>query len=338
VSTERKPIFVVAPDVATAHLAAIVASSSDAILSKNLNGTIMSWNAGAERMFGYSAGEMIGQSILRLIPPELISEEDDILGRLRAGERIDHYETVRVTKDGRRLDVSLTISPIHDAFGHVVAASKIIRDITERKLAETRIQLLLRELNHRARNTFAVVQAIALRSAQDADPVTFATNLSDRLQGLAACQNLLIKNEWRSVDLRDLIQTQLTPFTDLAEGRISITGSPGRLRPSAAQAIGMALHELATNASKHGALSVCEGKLHIAWQLEDKEEPEFVMVWRESGGPKVSPPARSGFGQTVIVRMTEMALRGHVELDYAEDGFSWVLRSPVRETLEEEVS
>jgi PAS domain S-box-containing protein len=338
VSTERNPFFVVAPDVATAHLAAIVASSSDAILSKNLDGTIISWNAGAARMFGYSAVEMIGQSILRLIPPELVSEEDVILARLGAGERIDHYETVRVTKDGRRLDVSLTISPIHDAVGNVVAASKIIRDITERKLAETRIQLLLRELNHRARNTFAVVQAIALRSAQDADPMTFATSLSDRLQGLAACQSLLINNEWRSVDLRDLIQTQLTPFTDLGDGRISVMGSTAKLRPSAAQAIGMALHELATNASKHGALSVGEGKVHIAWHLEAKEESEFVMIWRESGGPKVGPPARSGFGQTVIVRMTEMALRGHVELDYAEDGFSWVLRSPARETLEDEVS
>ena len=111
-----------------------------------------------------------------------------------------------------------------------------------------------------------------------------------------------------------------------------------KLRPSAAQAIGMALHELATNASKHGALSVAEGQLHIAWHLDAGQEQEFVMAWHDTGGPKVAPPTRSGVGQTVIVRMTEMALHGSVALDYAEDGFSWHLRSPANETLEDEVS
>lgn len=133
---------------AQARLAAIVASSDDAIISKNLNGIITSWNAGAARLFGFSAEESIGRPITMLIPAELQSEEVTILQRLRRGERIEHFETVRVTKSGKRLDVSLTISPIRDSKGRVIGASKIARDITERKrieddLRESRAQLTL---------------------------------------------------------------------------------------------------------------------------------------------------------------------------------------------------
>ena len=123
-------------DQAQAHLAAIVTSSNDAILSKTLEGIITSWNAAAKRMFGYTAEEMVGQSILRLIPREIQDEEDRILGRIKAGERIEHYETVRLTKHGRHIPVSLTISPVRNAAGEIIGASKIARDITERKQAE----------------------------------------------------------------------------------------------------------------------------------------------------------------------------------------------------------
>jgi PAS domain S-box-containing protein len=121
---------------AKAHLASIVEFSNDAILSKTLQGIIVSWNAGAERMFGYKAEEMVGQSILLLIPPELRDEEDLILRKIRAGERIEHYETERLTKAGHRVPVSLTISPLKNAAGKIIGASKIARDITERKLIE----------------------------------------------------------------------------------------------------------------------------------------------------------------------------------------------------------
>jgi PAS domain S-box-containing protein len=124
------------PEHTRALLAAIVESSDDAIISKNLNGVITSWNAGAGRIFGYTAEEMVGQSILRLIPEELHYQEDDILTKLRAGERIDHYETVRVRKNGERIEVSVTISPIKDSTGRIVGASKIARDISIRKQME----------------------------------------------------------------------------------------------------------------------------------------------------------------------------------------------------------
>src|SRR5215471_6948880 len=123
-------------DLVTRRLAAIVDNSDDAIIGKNLNSIITSWNKGAERIFGYSAEEMIGTSVLRLIPLDRRAEEDEILSQIKRGERYDHFDTIRVTKDGRQVHVSLSISPIKDANGYVVGASKIARDITERKLAE----------------------------------------------------------------------------------------------------------------------------------------------------------------------------------------------------------
>ena len=135
---------------AAAHLAAIIASTSDAVVSKTLDGMITSWNASAERMFGYTAREIIGQSVFLLVPPDRLSEEERILARLRAGEPIEHYETVRVTKDGRPLEVSLTISPVRNRAGAIIGASKIIRDITERKRAEEALrasELALQEAN-----------------------------------------------------------------------------------------------------------------------------------------------------------------------------------------------
>ena len=123
-----------------ARLAAIVESSDDAILSKDLNGIIQTWNAGADRLFGYRAEEVIGQSVTLLLPPERIQEESQILARMRSGRRVEHMETVRVAKDGRRLDISLTVSPIRDQSGRVIGASKIARDITERKRAESELK------------------------------------------------------------------------------------------------------------------------------------------------------------------------------------------------------
>src|SRR5581483_1120926 len=131
------------------RLAAIVESSEDAIVSKTLDAVMRSWDRGAERLFGYTAVEAVGQSITLIIPPERLDEEPAILARLRRGERVEHFETVRVAKDGRRLDISLTISPVRDSAGRIIGASKIARDITARKRAEAALReqaRLLREV------------------------------------------------------------------------------------------------------------------------------------------------------------------------------------------------
>lgn len=146
---DRQPDLPHSERDAAAYLAAIIDSSDDAIISKNLNGIIQTWNKSAERIFGYTASEAVGQSILLLIPPDRHEEEDTILARLKRGERIEHYETVRRCKDGRELDISLTVSPVRGPDGRILGASKIVRDITEWKKAEARIQQLNAELGAR---------------------------------------------------------------------------------------------------------------------------------------------------------------------------------------------
>src|SRR5262245_44589012 len=157
---------------AQAYLAAIVDSAEDAILSKDLNGIIQSCNAAAERLFGYSANELVGRPVRILIPPERQSEEDEILAQLRRGERIEHFETVRVTKDGQRLDISLTISPVRDASGAIIGASKIARDITALKQIEAERLRLLRE-NAAVTDTLNTVGAI-VASDLDRDKIVQA--------------------------------------------------------------------------------------------------------------------------------------------------------------------
>jgi PAS domain S-box-containing protein len=315
---------------ASLRLAAIVRSSFDAIISKTLGGIITSWNASAEKMFGYGSAEAVGKSIRMLIPPERQQEEDDILAKLALNQRVEPFETVRLHKDGHPIPVSITISPITDASGHVVGASKIARDISERKAQEQQVQLLVRELSHRSKNMLAVIQSIALRSAAGSSP-EFIKAFCDRLHALAINQDLLTANEWHGVDVDALVKAQLQPFADFGGSRIRAQGSPVRLSAAAAQSLGMALHELATNACKYGALSREGGHIEIAWNVANKE---FEMSWTESNGPKVEKPSRRGFGSLVISTMVELSLDGRVDMDYAERGFNWRVRCPLSQVVE----
>lgn len=169
---------------AVQRLAAIVESSDDAIISKNLSGTITSWNKGAERIFGYLAEEIIGRPVRTLIPAELQGEEDAIIERIKRGQRVEHYETVRQRKHGSRIEVSITVSPLKDSYGKIVGASKIARDITERKRTEMQLAVLGREAEHRTKNVLATVQAtVHLTSAPTAEELKRA--IAGRIQSLA---------------------------------------------------------------------------------------------------------------------------------------------------------
>jgi PAS domain S-box-containing protein len=569
---------------AQARLAAIVTSSADAIIGKTLDGIVTSWNEAAERVFGYSADEMIGQSIRRLIPADRRPEEDMILARLARSECIKRYETVRTAKDGRIFDASITISPVRDAEGRVIGAAKIIRDITERKRTEARlaeregllalfvehapaviamfddkmrylavsrryvsdfrlpadieligrshyeifseipprwrevharvlageelaheedpflrldgrtdwcrwlmkpwrtadgriggallfsevitaqvearraladsearfrssllhsplpvllfddreqilalsqswldqtgysreelcriedwtaraygarsgevledirqiistepaaeraelairtksgcervwsfvssalgaqsdgrrlfvcvaqdvteqksheehVQLLMREINHRAKNMLSIVQAIA-RQTTARDPEDFVERFAERIQALAANQDLLIRNEWHGVDVEALVRAQLAHFADLVGSRIDVRGPKLRLNPAAAQAIGLTLHELATNAGKYGAISMNGGHVDVCWGIDDDT---LTMSWTERDGPPVLPPERRGFGTTVIASMAKATVGGEVQLDYDPSGLVWRLSCPVANALE----
>ena len=173
------------------QLASIVTYSDDAIISKDLNGTIVSWNRGAERLFGYSAREVIGRSVTILIPADHQNEEPQILDRIRRGENVDHYETVRQRKDGTRINISLTVSPVRNRDGRIVGASKIARDITDRKRAQEQQTLLLREMSHRVKNLFAVVGGLVTLSARSArTPDDMAAAVRDRLAALTRAHEL----------------------------------------------------------------------------------------------------------------------------------------------------
>ncbi len=312
----------------SAHLAAIVASSDDAIVSKTLDGTIKSWNEGATRIFGYDASEMIGASILQIIPPELHSEEKQIIARLQRGERIQHFETVRVTKDGRRVDVSLTVSPVHDKSGKVIGASKVGRDITERKQAEKLQQVLVDELNHRVRNTLATVQAIASQSLVHAkSPAEFVPSFTGRVQALAKAHALLTRSEMLRAEMMDLVREQVQ-LGGTDDRRISCSGPLLVLDAQASLHLALVLHELATNARKHGALSVPNGRLSVTWELRRNGGQDLLLQWRESNGPKVRAPHARGFGSTLI----EQTLRAHggtASVHYGPDGVTCEIKLPL---------
>lgn len=312
-------------------LAAIVDSSHDAIVSKDLKGIVTSWNRGAQLVFGYSAEEMIGQSILKVIPDGRQAEEQMILDRIGRGDRIDHYETVRRRKDGELIHVSLTISPIRGQGGRIVGASKIARDVTERYRAEQTQRLLMRELNHRSKNLLAIVEAMVRKTASTTAPADLVARLSQRLQALSAIQNLLVYGDWRGVDLRTLVTTQVGPY---ANGRLEMEGSPLMLIPAAAQALGLAFHELATNALRHGSLTASNGSVKVEWNVSEQDgQRMFAMTWRETSGPTVAAPLGTSFGTTILKRATEEALAGSVDIDYDSRGLIWTVTAPANEVI-----
>jgi two-component sensor histidine kinase len=171
-------------------------------------------------------------------------------------------------------------------------------------------------------------------------PQAFASRFGERIQGLSASHELLVRNEWQNVPLADLVRSQLAHFKDLLESRISLRGPDLRITAAAAQVIGMALHELATNASKYGALSTTAGRVDIGWRLEvdDAGGHRFMIEWRENGGPPVMPPTRRGFGWTVLCQLTKMSLGAEVVLDYAPTGVGWRLGCPAHRVCEGEAT
>jgi PAS domain S-box-containing protein len=484
------------------RLAAIVESSDDAIISKNLDSSITSWNKGAERLFGYTAEEAIGQSVTILIPPERQDEEASIIERIRRGQRIEHYETVRVRKHGSRIDVSLTVSPVRNAAGKVIGASKIARDITEQKQAakrareheqrlsaeladmrrlqeistrllqhdnvealyegildaavmlmhsdmatmqildsvkgelrllgsrgfdpaligsfewvgpgagtscaaalragcrvvipdidvcdfvvgtpahdalrqcgiraaqstplmsrsggligmitnhwrqphepnqrqlllidvlarqaadlierkknEEKIALLAREAEHRTKNLLATVQAtVRLTRSGTVEGVKQA--IEGRIQAIANVHSLFAQSHWSGAELRSVVTQELSPYSGDGGSRVRIDGPALSLEADTAQTIAVALHELATNAAKYGALSAPDGRVEVEWS--PAADGRLVLRWTEQGGPRVQWPAptKKGFGTRVIESMIRDQLKGEIRFDWRAEGLA----------------
>jgi PAS domain S-box-containing protein len=425
--------------------ASLVESSDDAIVAKDTSGVVMGWNPAAERLFGWTAAEMQGQSIRRLLPPDRQYEEDRILERIRAGERVGQFFTKRIHKDGHLIDVSITVSPVRDGSGAIVGASKIARDagpllesqrrireseerfrtlaetisqfvwvanadghivwynqrfydytglsegdiaeslkdrvlhpeeaervfasfaqaiekgtswedlfrlrgrkgeyrwylsrakplrgedgkvawwfgtntdVTDQREKEEQIRLLMMEVNHRSKNLLSTVQALARRSASE-DP-SFISRFEDRIRSLAVNQDILVQRAWREVPVAELIERQLA-FLSGVPGELRAEGPDCALVPRAAEVIGMAIHELATNSLKYGALSVESGHVRIGWKCSASG---LEIVWHERGGPPVSEPDHTGFGTTLIRDVPRHNLDAKVELDYRTEGVRWSL-------------
>ncbi|MGB3720338.1 MAG: PAS domain S-box protein [Hyphomicrobiaceae bacterium] len=236
---------------------------------------------------------------------------------------------------GRTWICEASAAPVRGPNGEVIGGVAVTVDVTERKRTEQHINLLIAETNHRAKNLLSVVQGIARLTAPASDPKVFAERLSQRLRALAINQDLLVRANWEGIEFEDLVRSQLEPFQGLVSSRCTISGPPLRVSPSAAQAIGMALHELATNASKYGALSGPEGKLAVSWDIDMAgQEPICHIRWREFGGPEVEQPARKGFGHTVIVHFVEQALGADVRLSYNPGGVEWEVTAPLGRVME----
>ena len=319
---------------AQAHLAAIVSSSPNAMLSLSPDSIILTWNAAAEQLFGYQASEVLGKSARLIFPDERMSELAEINAEVRSGNPV-HRDVQRRHKDGHLLDLSVSVAPMYDEAGRVVGISSIVRDIGERRAREKHIEFLMRELAHRSKNLLAVVQAIAGQTARYSDSMNeFQTRFSERLHAMARAQDLLVSRNWEGAQLTDLVHSQMAPFTEDVSARIEMKGPEVDLRSDAVHSLTLALHELATNAAKYGALSVPDGRVAVDWQVTDAgPDGRFHMTWREHDGPPVTPPERKGFGHVVIADMVGNALRGQVELRFDQSGLCWTLDAPAASVI-----
>lgn len=248
---------------------------------------------------------------------------------LRENRPVRGEEAVAERPDGTRVAFIPYPTPLRDADGRLVGAINMLVDISDRKEAEVRQKVLIDELNHRVKNTLATVQSLALQTIQHANGLPdFAANFEARLIALARAHDLLTKRNWMSAPLDDLIHDIVAPYSTGAD-RLQIGGAPADLNPRAALALTMVFSELSTNAAKYGSLSRPEGTLSIRWDISSSPEPMIALEWVEEAGPKVSPPARRGFGTRLIQRCIEKDLDGEVDIDFQPSGLCARIRIPL---------
>ncbi|MBI6629905.1 PAS domain S-box protein [Pontibaca salina] len=302
------------------YFAAIVESSDDAIITKNLHSIIQTWNKGAERLFGYSAEEAIGQSIMMLIPEDRQDEEVDIINRLHRGERIDHFETVRKRKDGALVPISLTISPVQSASGEVIGASKIARDISLQKEAAERQNLLLAEMRHRVGNCFAVAGSLITVSARQVETAgELASLMRERLMALSVAHRLAVidpKGEAAgNTSLHELIASVVGPFAGDRLHELNIEDL--RIASDALTPMALVLYELCTNATKYGALCHGDGGVEIkAYRQGDR----FFIDWQEHCGIQSETVNKAGFGTKMCDGVVKTSLGGTITRQFRPSG------------------
>ncbi|MEO5566592.1 MAG: chemotaxis protein CheB [Luteimonas sp.] len=315
------------------RLAAIVDSSRDAIIGHALDGTIDSWNAGAERLLGYPVATVLGQPLSMLLPEAASTEMASLLLSCGQEQQTPEVEMAWLGRDGKLVEVALTCSPVRDSSGNTISHSTIARDISERKRTARHLQLMLAELNHRVKNTLSSVQAIAMQTLANAPTLeAFEQAFMSRLIALSNTHNLLAVDAWKGVGLREIVLAELAPYRQERDSRAEVSGEALRLDAKSALALGMALHELATNAGKYGALSVQEGCVDVHWETRPEHNRTWLRLrWVERNGPKVTPPTTRGFGTRLLSDGLGFELDGEVSLEFAAAGLVCIIDVPLPE-------
>ncbi len=288
------------------------------------------WSASLARLFGLKeeAQELEGSKVAEQIHdqdrPHVVARWTEII---RRGGPFEFEFRIRRPDGTIRwlMERGEAIGPLNPTTGVVERVAGTILDITDRKQREEQIRLLMREVNHRSKNTLGLVQAIA-RQTGGGSTDEFKHRFFDRLRALAAAQDLLINEGYTGLDMRELLTSQLAHFADLVGERVVIEGAPLRLNATASQCLGMAFHELATNAGKYGALSNDAGTVNVSWIINGTQ---FEIRWTEKAGPPVAPPTTRGFGTTVIGYMIKSSLKATVNVEYPPAGLEWSVVGPI---------
>jgi two-component system CheB/CheR fusion protein len=319
-----------------ARLAAIVNSSRDAIFGFSLDDRITSWNTSAERIFGLRAEQVVGEPLRVLLPSKAATDAVTFFAGNAGDHRLAEFDMTWIRPDGDEVPLEMCYSPVCDIYGKLIAGRLIARDITERHRAARHAEMMLAELNHRVKNTLATVQAIAQQTAANApDLPTFNEGFLARLLALSNTHNLLARDAWNGAPLAEIVNNELAPYRHDGEAqgndtRVQLRGDGLNLRPKQALALSMALHELATNAAKYGALSVPQGQVTVAWTTQLLEQRQRLhLLWTESGGPTVATPKRRGFGSRLISDGLPYELDGQVTLDFPPGGVTCNIDVPL---------
>lgn len=308
------------------RLATVLRASGEAIYSLSADDVIETWNPAAERLFGYSADEIVGKPIDILVPDENRDERRETFRRARLGESVT-FETRRRRKDGECFAAAITVAPLSGGAGFVSVAI----DISHRKAHEERITFLMQELSHRTKNLLAVIQSIASQTARSAPSLeAFQDHFGARLLAIAATHDALVGQNWYGASVQQVVDGQLAAIVSEAHGRASTEGPDFLLKPGVAESLGMALHELAVNAIKYGAFLSESGRVHIRWTVDrSREVPHFIMSWVEEGGPPTEEPKSRGFGHAVMKDVLERRTKGHVDITFTAEGLRWTFEAPI---------
>ncbi|TAL81606.1 MAG: PAS domain-containing protein [Beijerinckiaceae bacterium] len=313
---------------------AVIDSANEAVLVCDRNGIITHANAASSIIY---EGDRVGQAFADIIPLDFhgtsgVLHPDDMIAMVVAGTPLQGIEATAVNAPKVK-DYLVSAAPLRVAGGWISGAVVTMVDLSHRKAAEERQQLLMRELAHRVKNSLAMVAAISARTASTVSTVKeFQAVFSGRIQALAATHNLLLGNAWSSLGLGEIVKSELTPYIDDAAGNVTIDGLNMAVAPRAAIAFGLIVHELTTNAVKYGSLSQKGGRITLReiGGNNGKSDP-LVVEWRESGGPPVAPLERKGFGHTVITRSLQYGRGGGAELDFDPAGLVCRISIPPEE-------